>query len=82
RARLLEELSTLLILDADEIARGAGGVAEGVPEEFADIDLPKFRPGGLLIAHAGGPAGLFSAVIGGWASGEMGSHPVTREVRS
>ena len=31
--------------------------------------LPKFRDGGLLIVHAGGGAGLFSAVIGGWASG-------------
>jgi hypothetical protein len=31
-----------------------------------------------LIVHAGGTAGLFSAVIGGWASGDLGSTPVTR----
>ena len=37
------------------------------------------RPG-LLIAHAGGRAGMFSAIIGGWVSGAMGSQPVTREV--
>ena len=39
------------------------------------------RPG-LLIVHAGGRAGMFSAIIGGWVSGAMGSTPVTREVRS
>ena len=41
------------------------------------MTLPKFRDGGLLIAHAGGGAGFFSAIIGGWASGPMGSEPVT-----
>ena len=39
--------------------------------------LPKFRPGGLLVAHAGGDAGMFSAVIGGWVGGTAGSTPVT-----
>ena len=57
-----------------------GGIAEGMPEGLGHSRLPKFRPGGLLIAHAGGRAGLFSAVISGWASGEMGSAPVTKEV--
>jgi hypothetical protein len=33
------------------------------------------------VTHAGGDAGLFSAIIGGWVSGETGSVPVTREVR-
>jgi len=42
--------------------------------------VPKFRPGGLQIVHAGGNAGLFSAVIGGWVSGPVGSQPVTRAV--
>ena len=46
-----------------------------------DLDpLPKFRPGGLLLVHAGGTAGLFSAVIGGWVSGSAGSEPVTKEI--
>jgi len=32
--------------------------------------------------RAGGDAGLFSAIIAGWgASGEIGSVPVTREIR-
>ena len=45
------------------------GMAEGVPERFADETIGKFRPDGLLLAHAGGGAGLFSAIIGGWANG-------------
>jgi hypothetical protein len=82
KARLRDELSALLMLPGEEIARGAGGIAEGVPVQFAAGALPKFRPGGLLIVHAGGMAGMFSAVIGGWASGTIGSEPVTREVRA
>ena len=66
---------------ASEIVRGAGGIAEGVPESLADATLPKFRPDGLLLAFAGGRAGLFSAIIGGWANGTVGSTPVTRQVR-
>jgi hypothetical protein len=82
RTRLLAELEPLLLLPADELRRGAGGMAEGVPEALAGVDLPKFRPGGLLVVHAGGDAGLFSAVVGGWVSGDAGSAPVTTEVRT
>jgi hypothetical protein len=82
RGRLVAELDRLLVLPADSLRRGADGMAEGVPEAFAGADLPKFRPGGLLVVHAGGDAGLFSAVVGGWVSGETGSSPVTREVRT
>ena len=48
--------------------QGAQGVAEGVPAKLADMMLDKFdrRPTALLIVRAGGPAGLFSAIIGGW----------------
>jgi hypothetical protein len=80
RARVLEELSARLQVPGAELVRGAGGIAEGLPEAFADATLPKFRDGGLLIAHAGGGAGLFSAIIAGWASGSTGSTPVTVEV--
>ena len=82
KARLRAELDGLLTLPGQEMVRGAGGVAEGVPEGFASTSLPKFRPGGLIIVHAGGTAGLFSAIIGGWVSGPTGSEPVTREVGS
>jgi hypothetical protein len=81
KARLREELEALLPLPGAENVRGAGGIAEGLPERLAGATLPKFRPGGLLIVHAGGSAGLFSAVIGGWASGALGSEPVTKEIR-
>ena len=82
RGRLVAELDRLLLLPADELRRGAGGMAEGVPDALAGVDLPKFRPGGLLVVHAGGDAGLFSAVVGGWVSGDAGSTPVTREVHT
>jgi hypothetical protein len=81
KARLRAELGGLLTLEGTDIVRGAGGIAEGVPEAFAGAQLPKFRDGGLLIVHAGGQAGMFSAIIGGWVNGETGSKPVTREVR-
>jgi hypothetical protein len=80
RARVLAELDARLQLSGEEIVRGAGGIAEGVPEAFREMTLPKFGPNGILLVHAGGGAGLFSAIIGGWANGAMGSTPVTREV--
>lgn len=81
KARLKEELDGLLRRPGSDMVRGVDGIAEGLPESLALADVPKFRQGGLLIVHAGGTAGLFSAIIGGWASGAVGSEPVTREVR-
>jgi hypothetical protein len=81
RDRLLAELNSLLTFRGADLVQGAGDIAEGMPEGFKDLDLPKFRDGGLLVAYAGGGAGLFSAIIPGWASGALGSQPVTREVR-
>jgi hypothetical protein len=80
RQRLIDELLSRLQLAGSEIVRGAGGIAEGIPESMAGVTLPKFRDGGLLLCHAGGGAGLFSAIIAGWASGSTGSTPVTLEV--
>jgi hypothetical protein len=80
RDRVLEEIHARLQIPGSELIRGAGGIAEGVPERLNGITLPKFRPGGLLLVHAGGGAGLFSAIIGGWANGDVGSQPVTKEV--
>ena len=82
RERIVEEISTHLLRPGSELVRGAGGVAEGIPERFADESaLPKFRPGGLMLAYAGGGAGLFSQIIAGWANGQTGSEPTTRAVR-
>ena len=80
RERLLAELHDRLQIAGRELVRGAGDMAEGVPEFLADVTLGKFRPDGLLLVHAGGGAGLFSAMIGGWANGDLGSRPVTRRV--
>lgn len=80
RERVLQEIHDRLQMPGSEIVRGAGGMAEGVQEAFKDATLPKFRPGGLLLVHAGGPAGLFSAIIGGWVSGAAGSDPVSKLV--
>jgi hypothetical protein len=82
RDRLLEELGARLQLPGSSLVVGADGIAEGLPERLGGATLPKFRPGGLLIAHAGGGAGLFSAIIAGWASGSTGSEPITVEVGS
>ena len=81
RQRVVDELNARLQVPGSELIEGAGGIAEGLNPAFADHTLPKFRPGGLLVVHAGGTAGLFSAIIAGWANGATGSQPVTREVR-
>ncbi len=81
RERFMEELSAELTLDGDDLLAGAGGIAAGLPPAAAGEKIPKFRPGGLLVVHAGGPAGLFSAIIGGWVNGPRGSDPVTREIK-
>jgi hypothetical protein len=82
KAQLVARLHELLQIPGAEVVRGAGGIAEGLPEHLAGATLPKFRPGGLLVVHCGGGAGLFSAMIGGWVTGAMGSAPVCREIRA
>ena len=75
------QIMALLTIKGESLVVGAGGMAEGIPECFADTELPKFRDGGFNIVRAGGSAGMFSAVIAGWgASGQMGSVPVTRQI--
>ena len=80
RTNLADALGAALQLDPAEIERGAGGIDEGLPAGVASGPVPKFRPGGLMIVHAGGAAGMFSVVIGGWVGGPGGSQPVTKEV--
>ncbi len=75
KGRLRTELDGLLMMPGGRVDKSIA--ADG--DQPAAI--PKFRPGGLLIVRAGGGAGMFSAVIGGWvATGEKGSVPVTKEV--
>jgi hypothetical protein len=69
---------------ARELTRGHDGIAEGIEEQFVTdpaAEVPKFAaPERILVAHAGGDAGLFSMIYGGWVSGDIGSSPVTRSV--
>ncbi len=81
RQRFDQEIGEMLNLPGDELVRGAGGIEEGLPEMFAGNPVPKFRPGGLLVVHAGGGAGLFSSIIAGWVNGNTGTDPVTREIK-
>lgn len=80
KARLRRELDELLLLDADPLLRGVDGIDEGLPPALAGKRVPKYRPGGLQIVHAGGDAGLFSALLGGWVGGPKGSEPITIEI--
>lgn len=80
KARLRAELAPLLLRPTDDLLRGVDGIDEGLPAAFAGSEVPKFRDGGLQIVHAGGDAGLFSAILGGWVGGAKGSDPVARAV--
>lgn len=81
KQQVVDELTERMLRPGHELVRGAGGIAEGVDPAFAEATVPKFRPGGLNLVHAGGGAGLFSAIVGGWASGALGSDTVTVAVR-
>lgn len=81
KRRLRDEVLERLTVPGAELVRGAGGVAEGIPETFAGTAVPKFTPDGLWFVHAGGTAGLFSGIIAGWVNGPGGSQMTTVEVR-
>src|SRR5207244_6575181 len=49
KMRLRQELDELLTVHGSEVVRGAGGIAAGMEDRVAGSDLPKFRPGGLLL---------------------------------
>ena len=84
RERVRQELFERSSAPAGELVRGAGGIAEGIEQQWVTdpaAPVPKFAvPERILLAHAGGDAGLFSMVYGGWVAGEIGSEPLTRSV--
>ena len=81
KARLKQALHELLQIPGRELVPGASGMTEGTAGEIDDQVLAKFRADGLNIVRAGGAAGKFSAIIGGWAAtGVKGSVPVTKEI--
>jgi len=82
KARLYEELYRLCEIPGSDLVAGAKGIAGGGPASLAGKTVNKFRPGGIMIVRAGGDAGMFSGIIGGWSvGGPRGSLPVTKEVR-
>ena len=83
KSRFRAELDKHLTIDGSKLLAGQDGIAEGMPPRFAGKQVSKFRPGGLLIVHAGGSAGMWSAIIAGWGhSGGRGSSPVTVPIKS
>ncbi len=84
RERAQQRLFELTMAPAGELERGAGGSPEGIESRWVSdpaAPVPKFvAPDRILLAHAGGDAGLFSMVYGSWVAGEIGSIPVTRSV--
>ena len=83
KERLKQELHDRLQIPGADLIPGAGGMTEGMAGDIAAKTLSKFRADGLNIVRAGGGAGKFSAIIGGWAaSGVKGSIPVTKEIVS
>ena len=84
RARITDALLEATTRPLSEVVRGAGGLAEGVPASETRRRVPKFPPGGLLLARAGGAAGLYSAILAGWPGGRawQESHPVTKEIET
>lgn len=85
RRRIEDELFAALKRPGKDLVYGAGGVGEGLPPSYADKVVDKFQPmpDGVLIVRAGGPAGLFSAIIGGWPGQRVREEcqSVTREIR-
>ena len=83
KAMVKDALFAALRTPGAELIRGADGITEGMPESFADKTVDKFRKQGLHILCAGGKAGFFSAIVGGWAaSGERGSQLVSQTIKA
>ena len=82
--RLREEISSLLTIPADSMVAGAGGVAEGIPPSVAakTRTVSKFAPDSLWFVHAGGDAGMFSAIISGWIGGAASSQMTTTRIET
>ena len=80
KARFKEELRLHSTIAADSILAGAEGIAVGPPEKLRGKMLTKVREGGIQVVHAGGQAGMFSAILPGWTGGLANSHFVTKVV--
>jgi len=84
RRKIEHALYEATIRPGKELVAGADGVGEGVPASRAGEMIPKFHDDGLMVVRAGGPAGLFSAVLPGWLAGrnKLELQPVTKEIKN
>jgi len=83
RARITREIMAATVRPGKDLVAGAQGVGEGIPAARANENVPKFYEDGLMIVRAGGPAGLFSAILPGWLAGRnrLELQPVTKEIK-
>ncbi len=84
KERLRREIYSHLTIPGAELAAGAGGVAEGMPPAVtaSGEGVAKLPPDGLWFVHAGGSAGMFSAIISGWIGGSANSQMTTVAIES
>jgi hypothetical protein len=69
RREIERALYEATIRPGSELVAGLDGIGEGVPASRAGERIPKFHEDGVVVVRAGGPAGLFSAVLPGWLAG-------------
>ena len=83
RKQIEEAIYAATVRPGVDLIAGAHGVGEGMPAAMANQAIPKFNPGALLVVRAGGPAGLFSAILPGWIAGRnhLELQPVTKEIK-
>ena len=83
RKRIERALYEATIRPGSELVADADGVGEGIAASRAGERVPKFHDDGIMVVRAGGPAGLFSAILPGWLAGRNREElqPVTREVK-
>lgn len=84
RKRIEKAIIAATVRPGRDLVAGAQGVGEGISAAQADEAVPKFFEDGLMLVRAGGPAGLFSAILPGWLAGRnrLELQPVTKEIKS
>jgi hypothetical protein len=84
RKRIERALYEATIRPGSELVAGKDGIGEGIPASRAGEQVPKFHEDGLMVVRAGGPAGLFSAILPGWLAGRNRTELqlVTKEVKN
>jgi hypothetical protein len=86
KAQVREQIQLATERPLAELARGAGGCAEGIPQEIVErlgaaTRVAKFRsPDDILLVVAGGEAGKFGAYLHPWVGGPIGSVVTTRAI--